>query len=225
MCIACFLSRRSFGARPCAGPRVALQCRTEVAAMHASPKLRIHPLTPRRWPDLVKLFGPRGACGGCWCMWWRLPRAEWERRKGAGNKRALKRLVEAGEVPGLLAYAGREPVAWCALAPRERYPVLGRSRVLAPVDGKPVWSVVCFFVARAWRKRGVTSQLLAAAVAYARKRGARIVEGYPVVARRGEMPAAFAYTGFPSAFRRAGFAEVARRSPVRPIMRRRLEGN
>ena len=156
-------------------------------------------------------------------MWWRLSRAQFERQRGARNKRALKRIVKSGQVPGLVAYAGREPVGWVALAPRPSYPVLGRSRVLKPVDDEPVWSVVCFFVAKEFRRRGVTSKLLGAAAAYARKCGAKILEGYPVEPKRGARWAdPFVYTGHVSAFRRAGFREVARRSPTRPLMRRTL---
>lgn len=190
--------------------------------MPALPKLRVHPVTPKRWDDLAALFGERGACAGCWCMYWRLRRTVWEQRKGAGNKRALKKLVMSGDVPGLLAYAGREPVGWISLGPREAFPVLANSRVLAPVDGEPVWSVVCFFIARPWRRKGVSVALLQAASELARKRGARLLEGYPVEPRDGATPDAFAWTGLSRAFARAGFHEVARRSDTRPIMRRRL---
>jgi len=185
--------------------------------------LKFLPVTPSRWPALEELFGPRGACAGCWCMYWRLARAQFDKQKGAGNKRALKRIVEKGPPPGLLAYAGGRPVAWCALAPRSAYPVLERSRVLKPVDDEPVWSVVCFFVAKDFRGRGVTAKLLDAAAAYARKCGAKILEGYPVEPKRGARWAdPFVYTGHASAFRRAGFREVARRSPTRPLVRRTL---
>jgi len=181
----------------------------------------IRPLTPSRWKDLETLFGERGACGGCWCMFWRLPRAEFERRKGAGNRRAFKRLVEGGAAPGLLAYDGREPVGWCAVAPRAEYPGLARSRILEPLDGEPVWSVSCLFVARPYRRQGVSKLLLEAAADHVRRRGGRIVEGYPVDAKT-EAADAFVWTGLASAFVQAGFTEVARRSPTRPIMRRRL---
>ncbi len=187
----------------------------------AVPRLAYRPLTPERFEDFEALFGERGACGGCWCMWWRLARPEFERGKGAGNRRAMKKIVTSGEVPGILAFAGDEPVAWCALAPRERYSRLARSRVLAPVDEEPVWSIVCFFVARSFRRRGITTGLIEAAVAHARRHGARVVEGYPVSPRKGAMPDAFAYTGLPSAFERAGFREVLRRSETRPIVRTR----
>ena len=182
-------------------------------------KLEFHPVTPKRWRDLEKLFGERGACGGCWCMCWRLKRSQFEKQKGAGNKKALKKMVAAGEVPGLLAYAGREPVGWCSVAPREAFPVLENSRILKRVDDQPVWSASCFFVARPYRRQGLSVKLLRAAVAYAKKKGARMVEGYPVEPKRSPMPDVFAWTGLADAFRRAGFKEVLRRSPTRPIMR------
>ncbi|HEX8451643.1 MAG TPA: GNAT family N-acetyltransferase [Longimicrobium sp.] len=181
--------------------------------------LAFHPLTPDRWSDLERLFGARGACGGCWCMWWRLRRSEFDARKGEPNRRAFHEIVHSGAEPGILAYADGEPVGWCAVQPREAYPVLGRSRTLKPVDDQAVWSVTCFFVARGFRKRGVTTRLLRAAVEHARARGGRILEGYPIEPRKDHVPEAFAWTGFASAFKRAGFKEVARRSDTRPIMR------
>ncbi len=182
-------------------------------------ELAFQPLTPDRWPDLERLFGARGACAGCWCMWFRQTRAEFERNKGSGNRAALLGLVENGPPPGILAYVGEEPVGWCALAPRADYPLLARSRILAPVDDTPVWSIVCFFVARGHRRHGLTVELLRAATRYARERGARVVEGYPVEPKHAATPDTYAYHGLASAFRRAGFTEVARRSATRPIMR------
>jgi GNAT superfamily N-acetyltransferase len=183
-------------------------------------KLRVAPLTPERWGDFEALFGPRGACGGCWCMTPRLSSAQYERQKGAGNRRAMQRLVSSGTVPGVLGYLGKTAVAWCAIEPRASFPRLGRSRVLKPVDDLPVWSIACFFVHKDWRGRGLSVALIDGAVRHARRCGAKIVEAYPVEPEKHPMPAVFAYTGLASAFRRAGFAEVARRSPTRPIMRR-----
>jgi GNAT superfamily N-acetyltransferase len=182
-------------------------------------KLGFHPLTPDRWPDLEALFGERGACGGCWCMYWRLPRPEFNAQKGAGNRQAFQRLVGSGRMPGILAYDGDVPVGWCAVEPREEYPRLARSRVLAPVDDTPVWSITCLFVRRDYRRRGVSVALLRAAVAHVKRQGGRVVEGYPVEPSGGHTADAFAYTGLASAFQQAGFAEVARGSPGRPIMR------
>ncbi len=187
------------------------------------PDLRIHPLTSERRQDLEELFGERGACGGCWCMWWRLKRSQFEKQKGEGNRKALKCIVEAGEIPGLLAYANGEAIAWCSLAPREAFQALERSRILKRIDDQPVWSIVCFFVARPFRRKKVTLQLLKAAVKYAGERGADILEGYPVEPKKDKIPDPFAYTGLACAFRQAGFVEVLRRSETRPIMRYYLE--
>jgi GNAT superfamily N-acetyltransferase len=182
-------------------------------------RLTFHPITLQRWSDLEKLFGARGACGGCWCMTWRLTRAQFEKKKGLPNKVALKAIVTKGPPPGVLAYSGAEPVGWCAVAPREVHERLENSRVLARIDDQPVWSVTCFFVDKSFRRAGVSVQLLKAAVALATKLGAKIVEGYPVDPKKDPMPDVFAWTGISSAFRKAGFKEVARRSATRPIMR------
>jgi GNAT superfamily N-acetyltransferase len=204
------------------GISAAMKPKRTAAAMPeqiARARLEIHPLTSDRWEDIAALFGERGACGGCWCMWWRLARSAFVKGKGAGNRRSLRRIVGAGGVPGLIAYYDGTPAGWCSVAPREDYPVLSRSRVLAPVDDRPVWSIVCFFVAKPFRRTGLTAALIEGALAYAKKKGAAIVEGYPVEPKRGAIPDAFAYTGLASSFRRAGFAEVARRSATRPFMR------
>jgi GNAT superfamily N-acetyltransferase len=181
--------------------------------------LKFYPVTPRRWKDLESLFGERGACGGCWCMWWRMTRSEFNKQKGSGNKKALKKIIDSGEIPGILAYANGQPVGWCSVAPREKFSTLERSRILQKVDEKPVWSVVCFFIAKTLRRKGVTIALLKAAIEYAKRHGAKIVEGYPVEPKKGKTPDVFAYTGLASAFRQAGFVEVLRRSETRPIMR------
>jgi GNAT superfamily N-acetyltransferase len=181
--------------------------------------IEFYPLTSERWSDLERLFGERGACGGCWCMWWRLKRSDFMRQRGELNRNALKKIVDSGGVPGILAYVDGEAVGWCAVAPREAYPALERSRVLKRVDDKPVWSVVCFFVAKPFRGRGLTVLLLKAAVEHVRKQGGRIVEGYPVEPKKGRMPDPFAYTGLVFSFQKAGFVEVLRRSESRPIMR------
>ncbi|MFX1486101.1 MAG: GNAT family N-acetyltransferase [Promethearchaeota archaeon] len=181
--------------------------------------LEFHPLTTDRWGDLEKLFGPTGACGGCWCMWWRIKRSQFCEQKGESNKKALKRIVDSGEIPGILAYTDGQPVGWCSVAPREHFPVLESSRIFKRVDEKPVWSVVCFFVSKPYRRKGVSLRLLLAATEYARENGGEIVEGYPIDPKRPNYPDAFSYIGFVSVFKKAGFLEVLRRSETRPIMR------
>lgn len=186
--------------------------------------LAVHPLTPQRWPDFEQLFGPRGACAGCWCMFWKLANKEFGALAYDGNKVAQKAAVESGTVPGLLAYSGDEAVGWIAVEPRTEYPRLARSRVLKPVDDQPVWAITCFFTRKDFRDQGVTVALLKAAVAHVKKHGGKLVEGYPVEPKRGKMPAAFAYTGLASAFCKAGFREVARNSETRPIFRFEIGG-
>ena len=181
--------------------------------------LNFHPLTPERWNDLERLFGQHGAVGGCWCMWWRLSRSEFKKHQGEGNKKAFKRIVDSGEIPGILAYMNDQPIGWCSIAPREAFPKLERSRILKRVDNEPVWSVVCFFVSKAFRRKGISVELLKNAVDFASKRGAKIIEGYPVEPKTNRTPDPFAFTGLASAFRKIGFVEVIRRSETRPIMR------
>jgi GNAT superfamily N-acetyltransferase len=183
-------------------------------------QLSIHPLTPERWDDFVRLFGPRGACGGCWCMHWRLPHATYEKQKGAGNRAAMRRVVSAGRPPGVLAYMGAEAVGWCAVGPREEFVRLERARVLRRIDDAPVWSIVCLFVAPPYRRQGISTALIDGAARFAAGRGATLVEGYPQEAHGRDLPPPFAWTGTRAAFAAAGFEVVAWGSRTRPIVRR-----
>lgn len=182
-------------------------------------RVTIVPFTPDRWDDFEKLFGPRGACGGCWCMTPRLTARDYEAAKGEKNRRAMKRLVERGPPPGLVAYRGGEPVGWIAIAPRAEFRRLATSRVLAPIDAAPVWSITCLFLRKDARRQGLSTELVKAAARFARRNGAWLVEGYPQVPKSGALPDVFAWTGLLTTFTRAGFREVARRSPTRPIVR------
>jgi GNAT superfamily N-acetyltransferase len=182
-------------------------------------QLLFAPITPDRWPDLENLFGPKGACGGCWCMYWRLSRKEFDAQKGEINRLALRTLIEQGITPGILAYFNDKAVGWCGMGPRDQFPTLGRSRILKPVDDLQVWSINCFYISRPFRKKGITIKLIEAAVAYAHHEGAAVIEAYPVDPKGTMAPDVFVYTGLLSAFLQAGFQEVARRSDTRPVMR------
>jgi len=157
-------------------------------------------------------------------MFWRVPRKEFDQGKGPGNKRAFKKIVSQGQEPGIIAYNDKEPIGWCAVAPREVYVALERSRILKPIDDKPVWSVSCLFIKKPYRRKGVSAQLLRAAVEFAAAHGATVVEGYPVEPSMDKMPDPFLWHGVPSAFKTAGFREVLRRSKSRPIMRFEIDG-
>jgi GNAT superfamily N-acetyltransferase len=184
-----------------------------------STKFSFQPLTVETWPAFEKLFGPRGACAGCWCMVWRLPKKDFDEGKGEGNKRAMYNRVKKGEPLGILAFHNDEAVGWCAIAPREKYVRLEKSRALKPLDDKPVWSVSCFFISKNFRRRGLTLELLRAAKKLARENGAKILEAYPVDTKEKNFPPVFAWTGFVSPFLAAGFREVKRHTPTRPILR------
>jgi GNAT superfamily N-acetyltransferase len=189
-----------------------------------TPRLTIRDLTPASWPAMETLFGERGACGGCWCMYWRLDKGErWDDLKGAPARSRMRALVNKGEAKGALAFAGDEPVGWCAYGRRPEFARLARARMLACADAGHVWSIPCFFVKAGWRDRGVATALLAHAMTSLRRRGAKIVEGYPVNLKAGaRLPNAFAWTGTRAMFEAAGFRleGTGRTSKVR--MRRRF---
>ncbi len=151
-------------------------------------------------------------------MWWRLSSGEFEHSKGEPNRRHLRAIVDAGDPTGILAYDQQGPLGWCAVAPREDYPRLVRSKKARPAEGKRVWSISCLFVARRGRRRGVSAALVQAAARVALAQGAQIVEAYPVEPRGKGVPDVFAWTGLRSAFERAGFVEVGRSSPTRPVL-------
>lgn len=130
-----------------------------------------HPLNSGRWDDFERLFGKRGAYGGYWCMWWRTTRSQFEQQHGEGNQKAMKEIVNSGEIPGILLYSEDEPVGWCSVAPRERYASLNRSHVLKRLDEIPVWSVVCFYVANGHRNQGIMGKLIQAAIEYVQHEG------------------------------------------------------
>jgi hypothetical protein len=152
-------------------------------------------------------------------MWWRKSHSAYERDKGSANKRELKTLAEGSVCPGLLFYSDYSPVGWCSLGPRKHFDRLASSRILAPVDEQPVWSIVCLHVRTDMRHQGVSTKMVAIARDYATKNDARIVEAYPIDPNKPNMPAVFAQTGFKSAFGKNDFVEVMRRSKSRPIMR------
>jgi GNAT superfamily N-acetyltransferase len=184
-------------------------------------KFSIRPLTSDLWPALEDLFGKGGASNGCWCMYWRIG-SEYHKRPREKNRRALRMIVRRGPPPGLLAFDGAQVVGWCQLTPRDDLPWLDQTRFFARVDDLSVWAISCFYVRRGYRRKGVMSALIAAAVKAARRANARALEAYPVdTSQPGCTTNVF--TGTASTFRRAGFRTVARRVSSRPIMRHDLK--
>ncbi len=182
--------------------------------------IEVRPVTPERWADLERLFGPSGAYGGCWCMYFRMRRKDWNYAKAKENKAGLKALVDAGGPPGLLAYAGGEPVGWVSLDAREKFDHLTCSRTLKPDASETgVWSIVCFVVGRAFRRQGIQTALINASVEYARSQGAKAVEAYPIEPG-GDLESYDGYTGIRSSFLRAGFQEVRRLDARRTVVRK-----
>jgi GNAT superfamily N-acetyltransferase len=185
------------------------------------PDIRIEPATPERRQHLAAVMNDCGDASHCWCAFWARPRSEFKAGWGEGNRRwFMARLESAPRAPGVLAYVNGEPAGWCAVAPREDYSRLARSRNLRPVDDAAVWSITCFVIAKRFRRQGLMRQLVDGAVSYARSHGATVVEAYPIDPRR-KLGSGELYTGLLSVFVDAGFAEVARRSPTRPIVRLR----
>jgi GNAT superfamily N-acetyltransferase len=182
-------------------------------------ELTFRPVTLDEWTDLQTLFSEAGVQNGCWCTYWRVKRSEYFRSYGEGNKKTMQRIIESGRVPGIQAYLSGLPIGWCSVAPREDFPVLDSSHTLKRIDNQAVWSIVCFFISKPYRTKGLTRVLIDAAIAYAKSNGAQIVEAYPIIPESMLDPHYERYTGVITTFEKAGFKEVVRRSERRPIMR------
>lgn len=182
-------------------------------------KLEVYSLDKSRWKDFEDLLGEKGGCGGCWCMSWRLKKSDFEKNKGEVNKANMKSLVEQQEEIGVLAYIDGKPIGWCAVAPRERFIKLQNSRVLKRIDDQPVWSITCIFLAKEYRRKELSSQLIMGAVNYCKLNNAKIIEAYPAIPYDKKVPAAFLWTGIPVSYERAGFVVATQRSKWKIIMR------
>jgi hypothetical protein len=197
---------------------------TNIAPAQAdSDALTVRELSKATWDDFTDVLGKNGGARGCWCMHWRLSIAEWMAGKGDGNKRAMRKLADQRPPPGVVLYRGTTPVAWCSLGPRDSFPRLQRSPLLASIDDEPVCAIACVFVHNMYRGTGLLPAILDAVCDYAAENGYTTAEGYPIEPRDGRRAGSdTAMTGIASAFLDAGFREVARPRKDRPIMRRSL---
>ena len=183
-------------------------------------EMTFEPLTRYNWLQFVELFGERGACGNCWCMYFRRKKAEFtEGKLDDGNKNSMKELVWSGAPTGLLGLYEGKAIAWCAFAPREDYIKMEKSRVHKRIDDEPVWSVTCFFIRKEFRRMGVSVALLKGLIDYARQQEIKIIEAYPTIPTQESLPDSFAWIGLYKSFERAGFRIVDQTSKSRPMVR------
>jgi GNAT superfamily N-acetyltransferase len=182
--------------------------------------IKVEPLTKNNWGSFVQLFGEKGACGNCWCMFYRLSKTDYlEGKINDGNKNAMKALVWAGKPCGIIGFYEEIPIAWCAFAPREDFIKMEKSRVHKRIDSLPVWSIPCTFIDKKFRKLGVSVTLLKGVVEYARKNGIKVIEAYPTIPTQDRLPDSFAWIGLYKSFERAGFEIVDNSSKHRPMVR------
>jgi len=183
-------------------------------------QLTFEPLTKANWNNFVQLFGSKGACGNCWCMYYRLKKSDYQEGKADdGNKAAMKELVWKERPTGILGFYEGQAIAWCAFAPREDFIKLESSRVHKRIDDKIVWSIPCFFIDKNFRRHGVSSELLKGVIRYAREVGIKIIEAYPTTPTQEKLADSFAWIGLYKSFERAGFEIVDRTSKNRPMVR------
>lgn len=183
-------------------------------------QLTFEPLSTGNWNKFEQLFGSKGACGNCWCMYYRLKKADFlEGKFDEGNKNAMKEIVRANQPAGLLGLYDGQAIAWCAFAPREDFIKLEKSRVHKRIDDQAVWSIPCFFIDKAFRRQGVSVALLNGVIRYAKGKGIRILEAYPTIPTQAKLPDSFAWIGLYKSFERAGFEIADRTSPNRPMVR------
>lgn len=182
-------------------------------------KLAYQPLCKDNWQKFVNLFGEKGAADNCWCMYYRLTKTEYNEGKMGGNKEAMKNLVMNDEPTGIMAFYEGKAIAWCAFAPREHFKKLDNSRVHKRVDDQLVWSVPCFFADKRFRHLGVTAELLKAAIRYAKEKGIKIIEAYPIMPSAQKRPASSLWNGKYKSFEEVGFEIVNPTSGDRPVVR------
>lgn len=174
------------------------------------PGVEIVPLTPDVWPAISDLFRQGGDPRWCWCQYWRMRARDFSAARVPELRSRLAALAAGPRAPGLVALMGERAVGWLGAGPRGDFERLERSRVIPKVDEGPVWSIVCFAVARDARGEGLAARLLEAASVWASDHGAELLEAYPVAAPRGvTLSPEAAFTGTLDMFERSGFRRVA----------------
>lgn len=183
------------------------------------PKFTTKELSTKTWPDFVRLFSQGSGWDFCQCMHYQRPRSlPKEQRlgtraeRGVRNRRQKRALVEQGRAHGILVYANGVPVGWCQYGPREELPRIDNQRIyrgLAPDAGVKLWRITCFAVMKPYRRRGVASAALEAALESIRRQGGGLVEAYPITRWLSRAFGNESTHGTESMFVKAGFIAVA----------------
>jgi GNAT superfamily N-acetyltransferase len=203
-----------------------------MADMTTTTEVTIIPANEAGWEDLQTVLGPRGDPSRCQCQRYKMqPKESWASVGAEELSFRLRTQTDCGHpgsgtTSGLVAYLEGEPVGWCAVEPRTAYPrLLLKTRVpwaerAEDKTDDSVWAVTCFVTRAGFRRRGVSRGLARAAVDFARERGARALEGYPMLTEPGqEITWGELHVGSRSIFAAAGFAEVSRPTLRRVVMR------
>jgi len=182
--------------------------------------LTFEAVSRNNWNKFTILFGAKGACGNCWCMYYRLSKIDFNEGKlNDGNKEAMYELVKQNKSTSIIASYQDVPIAWCAFAPREDFDKLKKSRVHKPIDNEKAWSIPCTFIHKDFRRKGVSVALLKGLIEYAAQINIKIIEAYPTIPTQEKLPDSFAWIGLYKSFERAGFKIVDRTSKHRPMVR------
>src|SRR4051794_13980503 len=171
--------------------------------------IEIRPATVARFDDVAIMLGPKNPNSSvCWCLSHRVDSKINRELVGRAWGEYVRKLCGRRVAPGVLAYDDVEVVGWAAIAPRSELP-FARSTMIPHVDDLPVWSAWCIRVRPGHRGKGISHALLDGAVAYARSRGAPVVEGYPVDNRGEKVDLTMAYVGTRKLFTDAGFTKAS----------------
>lgn len=183
-------------------------------------EIRVEPLTTKNWGKLLEVFGEKGACANCWCMYFRSNDDDFREGKfNDGNKSKLRSLVDSSNPVGLLCFLNDIPIGWCSLAPRESFIRLTKSRIHKPVDNQKVWSVPCMFIKKDYRRFGVSVIFLYKLIEHAKNSDISIIEAYPTIIKKDKIPDFFLWTGIYKSFEKVGFKIENGKSLSRPLMR------
>ena len=184
-------------------------------------ELTVRPASVETWPALEDLFGEKGACNGCWCMYWRIGN-QYNKRSRDLNKSEFQQIIKNGPPPGIMAFHHQKAVGWCQVTPRIYLPYLENLTGKDQPADQDIWSISCFYIRSKYRRLGLTSILIKEALKIAQQANARLLEAYPVDKKDSR---SISYTGYVSTFRRTGFKLTGQKVFTRQIMQHDLKAS